>query len=221
MLTKLNIKNQKLLERALTHSSYTKNHTDHKSNERLEFFGDSVLKLVFSKYLYERFPEDNEGVLTKYRSRLISDDLLSTIAEEQLQLGRYLKFGSSMSARKVPRSIIGDALEALIGVVYLDGGYEAAEKFILDLWQGYIEQALVDALEIDYKSLLQERLQRDHKEHPVYEIISSSGPDHSKNFVVGVYLGEKLLAQGSGNSKKLAGQMAAKSALDLLVGQGN
>ncbi len=209
------IKDKKLLELALTHSSYTKDFPEIENNERLEFYGDAVLKLVISKYLYNRFPMEKEGKLTKYRARLISDDLLADLADK-LDLENRIIAGSSMQTRRLPRSVKGDALEALIGAVYIDSGYEAAEKLILDLWQDSIEKALVEALETDYKSLLQEKTQKSCKSHPTYEILRSIGPDHAKDFEVGVYLGEELLAKAVGKSKKIAGQEAAKLALEFL-----
>ena len=203
-----------LLRTSLRHSSCSKEHPETNNNQRLEFYGDSVLKLVFSKYLYNRFPEADEGLLTKYRARLISDDLLATIAEEKFSISQVIEISQSMNRAKLPRSISGDALEAIIGAVFIDKGLDFAEKFILALWQDYIEQALVDALEIDFKSILQQNLQKIHKEHPNYKTLETIGPAHQRSFVVGVYLGEQLLAKGTGLNKKLAGQAAAKQALD-------
>jgi ribonuclease-3 len=203
-----------LLRTSLTHSSYSKEYPGTENNQRLEFYGDSVLKLVFSKYLFNRFPEANEGLLTKYRARLISDDLLATIAEEKFAISKIIYLAPNINRAKLPRSISGDALEAIIGAVFIDKGLDFAEKFILALWQDYIEQALVDALEIDFKSILQQNLQKIHKEHPNYKTLETIGPAHQRSFVVGVYLGEQLLAKGTGLNKKLAGQAAAKQALD-------
>ncbi len=205
-----------LLDLALTHSSCTKDNPQQANNQRLEFYGDAVLKLIFSKYLYQRFPNDDEGLLTKYRARLISDDLLGMIANE-LGLAQHIKVGSSMIQRAgLPKSVLGDSLEAIIGAIYIDQGYETAETFVMQHWQTYVDQALKDAMEKDYKSLLQEAIQREHKEPPSYKTISSKGPDHDKQFEVGVYIGEKLLGKASGNSKKEAGQNAAKVALENL-----
>jgi ribonuclease-3 len=167
--------------------------------------------LVFSKYLYNRFPDADEGLLTKYRARLISDDLLATIAEEKFLISQAIHISPCMNRKKLPRSILGDALEAIIGAVFIDKGLDFVENFILVLWQEYIEQALVDALEIDFKSILQE--------HPIYKTLESNGPAHQRSFTVGVYLGETLLAQGTGPNKKLAGQSAAKLACEKFKNQ--
>lgn len=203
-----------LLKLALTHSSYTKDHPDADNNERLEFYGDSVLKLIFSEYLYYRYPDADEGELTKYRARLISDDLLATIGQD-LGLNSKIIVGSSLSSKtKLPRSVIGDAMEALIGAIYIDQGYERAESFVMQYWAKYIDDAIRDAIEKDYKSMLQERIQRDYKEAPFYKTLSVSGPDHDKEFEIGVYIADKLLGKASGNSKKEAGQNAAKAALE-------
>jgi ribonuclease-3 len=218
LLDDLKTINPELLKRALTHSSYSKDHPDCLHNERLEFFGDSVLKLVFSKYLYDRFPDSGEGLLTKYRSRLVSDDLIATIAEKKLNLVQHIKISQAMKHQRISRSILADALEAVVGAVYLDRGLEFTEAFIMALWQDFIEQALVDAIEIDFKSMLQEQLQKIHKEHPVYKTIQSDGPAHKKSFVVGVFLGDQCLGQGAGVNKKIAGQAAAKNALDKING---
>lgn len=215
-LNSLNFKDTSLFELALTHSSCSKDNPEQLNNERLEFYGDAVLKLIFSKYLYFKFPESNEGILTRYRARLISDALLAKIAHE-IEIDNHIKVGSSLAGKtKLPASVIGDSLEAIIGAIYIDQGFDAAENFVLKTWDSHIEDAIRDAIEKDYKSLLQEKIQRDHPEPPEYKTISSSGPDHSKEFIVGVYAGDKLLGQASGKSKKEAGQNAAKKALEQL-----
>lgn len=216
-MTDFGITNPELLLQALTHSSYTKDHPEVANNERLEFYGDAVLKLVFSKYLFNRFPDADEGLLTKYRARLISDDLLSTIGA-QLELNKILRVGVSMykngAPKKLPKSMLGDTVESLIGAVYLDQGFGEAEDFILMNWADLIEQALKDATTADYKSLLQERIQREYKMSPQYKTIDAFGPDHDKEFEIGVYIEDKLLGKARGDSKKDAGQNAAKVALE-------
>ena len=215
-LNSLNFTDPSLLELALTHSSCSKDNPEQLNNERLEFYGDAVLKLIFSKYLYYKFPESDEGILTRYRARLISDSLLAEIAHE-IEVDKHIKVGSSLSGKpKLPASVIGDSLEAIIGAIYIDQGFDAAEKFVLTTWEPHIENAIRDAIEKDYKSLLQEKIQRDHDSPPDYRTISSSGPDHNKEFVIGVYVAGKLLGQASGNSKKEAGQNAAKVALEAM-----
>ncbi len=212
----INISDQGLLKLALTHSSCTKDDPTENNNQRLEFYGDAVLKLIFSKYLFNRFPSSDEGILTKYRARLISDDLLGQIAEE-LGLSTYIKVGSSMMNKKpLPKSLLGDCLEAIIGAVYIDQGFQAAEDFVMLHWQKYINEAIKDAMEKDYKSLLQEAIQKEYKEPPNYQTIATYGLDHDKQFEVGVYIADKLLGKAIGNSKKDAGQNAAKVALENL-----
>ncbi len=212
----INISDPNLLKLALTHSSCTKDDPSENNNQRLEFYGDAVLKLIFSKYLFNRFPSSDEGLLTKYRARLISDDLLGQIANE-LGLAADIKVGSSMTSKKpLPKSLLGDCLEALIGAIYIDQGFQAAEEFVLKHWQKYINEAIKDSMEKDYKSLLQEAIQKEYKEPPNYKIIATYGLDHDKQFEVGVYIADKLLGSAKGNSKKDAGQNAAKQALENL-----
>lgn len=214
----LKLLSQELREEALTHSSATKDSGLILNNERLEFFGDAVLKLIFSEYLLDKFPNSNEGLLTKYRSRLISDDLLEQIAEE-LKLQTHIITGSSMS--KISKSMLGNALEAFIGALYKQKGYEVAKNFTLSAWDKHISQAIEDSLKLDYKSILQEKLQALYKTQPSYELISSSGPDHNKEFEIGVFIEGKLLGQAKGLTKKLAGQSAAQEALKNLGIIGN
>lgn len=213
------INNPELLLQALTHSSYTKDHPEVSNNERLEFFGDAVLKLIFSNYLFHRFPQADEGLLTKYRARLISDDLLSRVANE-LKINKVLRVGVSMYQsgvpKKLPKSVTGDAVEALIGAIYIDSGYSAAEDFVLMNWSDHIEQALEDATNADFKSILQEKVQLEFKMSPEYRTLDTFGPDHNKEFEIGVFLEDKLLGKARGNSKKQAGQNAAKVALEEL-----
>jgi len=205
--------NPQLLEQALTHSSLTKDDSKIHNNERLEFLGDAVLKLVFSQYLFERYPHADEGLLTKYRSKLISDSLLEIIGYK-LGFDRSVKLGQMMRNKTVPKSIVGNVVEAIIGALYLDQGFAAAEKFILELWQEHIEIAIEESTSTDYKSLLQERIQKEYKIQPEYKTLDSFGPDHEKSFEVGVYLAGRLLAKAEAPSKKLASQLAAKKALE-------
>lgn len=198
---------------ALTHSSYSKDNPGEPNNERLEFYGDAVLKLVFSKYLYNRFLEEDEGVLTKYRSRLISDALLAEVGFE-LSFDKKLIVGSSLQNKPKPKSVVGDAVEAYIGALYIDKGYEAAEDFIINTWQEFIDRAIQESDEINFKAKLQDIFQKKYGEHPDYQTLDCIGPDHDKEFVIGVYFREELLAKGKGNSKKAASQDAARHALE-------
>ncbi len=204
-----------LYKQALTHSSVSKDNPTESDNERLEFFGDAVLKLVFSKYLFDRFKNSGEGTLTKYRSRLISDQVLSMIGYD-LEFDKKVLVGSSLANKKKPKSIVGDAVEAHIGALYLDRGYEAAEKFILDSWDKHIDNCIEEAETENYKARLQELIQKEHSMAPHYGVLEEHGPDHDKEFTVGVYFKEELLGSGKGISKKDASQMAAKDALNLI-----
>lgn len=201
-----------LQEQALIHSSVA----DQANNERLEFFGDAVLKLVISNYLFERYPDAKEGLLTKYRASLVSDDLLARIGHG-LKIDEKIQVGPSLQAQtKLPKSIIGDAVEALIAAHYLESGYNAAEKFILENWAEYLEDALAAALTENYKSELQDYLQKKYGSGPKYKLIEDSGPDHDKKFLVGVYFEGELLGKGSGNSKKEASMKAAQAAVEAI-----
>lgn len=207
------IENGDLLQEALTHSSKSREDSSFSNNERLEFLGDAVLKLTITRYLFDNFSKKQEGTLTKYRAKLISDKMLASLGKK-LNLIDRVNIGSTLSRENMPDSVIGDAIEALIGAVYLDSGLERASEFILKLWQEDMKQAIVDSHELEYKSRLQELIQEKYKKLPEYKVVSSGGPDHKKEFEIGVYLDDKLLAQASAFSKKEASQIAAKLALE-------
>ncbi len=206
------IEDPALLREALTHSSCTRDDETIKNNERLEFLGDAVLKLTMTKYLYNIYADKQEGLLTKYRANLISDKLLASMAKK-LELADKIYIGSTVFRDKMPDSIQGDALEALIGAIYINKGFDLARDFILDLWMDDIPQAIKDSIEQEYKSRLQELVQEKYKKLPHYVTLSSSGPDHYKEFEIGVYLDSKLLGRAKAYSKKVASQNAAKQAL--------
>lgn len=201
-----------LYKLAFTHSSFSKDHPEEPDNERLEFYGDAVLKLVFSKYLFNRFEDSQEGDLTKYRARLISDDLLSSIGAA-LEFEKKIIVGQSLRNKKIPKSVVGDTVEAYIGALYIDQSYEAAEKFILESWEPFIDQALKEALEDNHKAILQDLTQRQFKEKPEYKTIDTQGPDHQRTFKVAAYFNDHELGVGFGSSKKEASQSAAKEAV--------
>jgi ribonuclease III len=207
------IENSDLLQEALTHSSKSREDSSFSNNERLEFLGDAVLKLTITRYLFDNFTKKQEGTLTKYRAKLISDKMLASLAKK-LNLIDRVNIGSTLSRVNMPDSVIGDAVEALIGAIYLDSGLERASEFILKLWQEDMKQAILDSHELEYKSRLQELIQEKYKKLPEYRVISCGGPDHKKEFEIGVYLDDKLLAQASAFSKKEASQSAAKFALE-------
>jgi ribonuclease III len=207
------INDKDLLLNALTHSSKSREDETVRNNERLEFLGDAVLKLTITKYLFDKYPKAQEGILTKYRAKLISDKMLSSLAKK-LNLAQHAVIGTTLARDNIPDSVIGDTVEALIGAIYLDSGIEKAHDFILELWQEDMSQAIEDALELEYKSRLQELIQDKFKILPIYKVISSKGPDHKKEFEIGVYLDAKLLATAKAFSKKDASQLAAKIALE-------
>ena len=208
--------NRALLENALTHSSCANESRGKlQSNERLEFLGDSILGMVVADHLYRNHPDLPEGVLTRTRAALVCEDSLVVVAEE-LGLGEYLRLGKGEEAgggRNRP-SIRADAVEAVLAAVYLDGGIGSARKII----QKYILSREVAGLTKprDYKTALQELVQRESGQVLAYRLVGEEGPDHNKRFFVEVTLNGKGVGQGSGRSKKEAEQMAAKAAIEML-----
>ena len=206
--------NRALLENALTHSSCANESRGKlQSNERLEFLGDSILGMVVADHLYRNHPDLPEGVLTRTRAALVCEDSLVVVAEE-LGLGDYLRLGKGEEAgggRNRP-SIRADAVEAVLAAVYLDGGIGSARKII----QKYILSREVAGLTKprDYKTALQELVQRESGQVLAYRLVGEEGPDHNKRFFVEVTLNGKGVGQGSGRSKKEAEQMAAKAAIE-------
>ena len=205
-----------LLNTALTHSSYAnerKNSND-RHNQRLEFLGDAVLDLVVGEYLYRNFSSLPEGEMTKIRSRLVCESMLANCATK-LSVGENLQLGKGEAAtggRKRP-SILADAFEAIIGAVYIDSGYKAAEKFVLTALAQDLETMTSAEQDNDYKTTLQELVQRDDSLPIVYKIISEDGPDHDKTFRVAVTIDNRQMGIGRGKSKKEAEQMAARQAI--------
>lgn len=202
-----------LLETALTHSSYANEKGGGTvCNERLEFLGDSILGFVSAKYFYENL-DCPEGELTKHRAAKVCETALCTFAKE-LQVGEALNLGKGeirMGGREKP-SILADAFEAILAAVYLDGGLEEASKIVLRFIPRH------DALDKakDYKTTLQEIVQRNREEHVEYVLVDASGPDHDKTFTVEVHLNSNVIGRGIGRSKKLAEQQAAREALELM-----
>ena len=184
-------------------------------NQRLEFLGDRVLGIVVAEMLFRAFPDEDEGALARRLAALVKQDSLDAVARE-IALGRYLTIsrGEEEGGGRANPAILADACEALIGAIYLDGGYSAAERFIRERLasSGDVEQT-------DYKSRLQEILQRRYKVPPAYELTEAKGPDHDKTFDVVVSLGKKTLGRGSGKSKKEAEQAAARDAMEAMERQ--
>jgi ribonuclease-3 len=208
-----------LLRQALTHRSYLgANGSDLRtSNERMEFLGDSVLELVVNEYLYSRYPDLQEGELTKMKSLLVSRSILSTQAQE-MDLGRFLFLSEAErdSGGRHRASILADAFEAVIGSIYLDGGLEAAKSFLVKRLLVGADGILGDRKFTNYKSLLQEHVQAEFKTYPRYRISAQSGPDHKKLFTVDVSVRGRKLGEGRGTNKKKAEQSAARDALESL-----
>lgn len=202
-----------LLDEALTHKSHSAETGGGGFNERLEFLGDSVLGLVVSDYLYRENPSEDEGFLSKSRSAIVSRASLARWAEE-LGLGRHLRLGAGehLSGGSRRHSTLANALEAVLGAVYLDGGLAPAEKIVIP----WLEAQGTKNLETDHKSELQEQIQKRYKRPPDYELLEEKGPEHDKLFTVRVHLGRKTLGMGSGKTKKEAHQAAAMNALHYL-----
>lgn len=205
-----------LLEEALTHRSYLNENPNwpRPHNERLEFLGDAVLELVATEYLYRRFPEEREGRLTSFRAALVNYVILARIARV-INLNDYLFLsrGEAKDGGKARDVILANALEALIGAVYLDGGYAEVQKFINKFILVNLEEVIKTGAYQDPKSLLQELAQDRFRVTPTYKVLKEAGPDHSKKFHVGVFLGEEKTAEGEGFSKQEAELAAAESAL--------
>ena len=209
------IGNKKIYLEALIHRSYLEENEQFSlSNERLEFLGDSVLNLIIGEYLFNKFPQEEEGFLTKVRAKMVNRNALSLVAEN-LNMGELLIISSSVpkSITHNSKSMLSDALEALIGAIYLDKGLETCQKFIQ---KNILEPALKNGehlVDENYKSQLLEYAQANKLAIPVYQIVSEEGPHHDKTFIAEVIIGEKILGEGKGKSKKEAEQNAAQVAL--------
>ncbi len=207
-----------LLDVAFTHSSFVKGDGNaHVHNERLEFLGDAVLELCVSRYLYKNYPKMNEGMMTRIRALSVCENALY-VAAKGLQIGEMLLLsrGEEHTGGRDKPSILSDALEAVIGAIYIDGGAKAADPFILRFATESIEASVKNINTKDYKTQLQEYAQKKHLGAVEYSLINESGPAHKKEFTVGALIGEKLMGNGIGASKQAAGQMAASAALQLL-----
>ncbi len=210
--------NKSLLSLALTHTSYA-NEAKHAKNhnERLEFLGDSVLSIIVSKYLFSNFSSMPEGELSKTRAALVCEKSLAGFARE-VGVGEHLLLGrgEDQNGGRDRDSILADAFEALIAALYLDGGIEPAERFVLSFVSKQMKQKNVVKAFVDYKTELQEIIQQNKEEKVEYVLVDESGPDHDKSFTVEVHLNSNVIGKGTGKSKKIAEQMAAKEALELM-----
>jgi len=204
-----------LLQTALTHRSYLNEHRKSVKthNERLEFLGDAILELIVTEYLFHTYDEP-EGLLTNWRSALVRTESLSAAADK-LGLEPYLRLsrGEKNGGERARLQILANAFEAVIGAIYLDQGYEAAQRFVRDHIIVKLKTILDDDAWRDAKSLLQEQAQSLEGATPNYKVMEEEGPDHDKSFTIGVYIGDELRGQGQGPSKQAAQQAAAEEAL--------
>jgi ribonuclease-3 len=214
----LNFKNKDLLTQAFAHRSYLNENSDFKldHNERLEFLGDAVIELIVTDYLYNQYPEKSEGELTNWRAALVNAKMLMSVAEE-LGFNDFLLLsrGETKELGKARAYILANTFEALVGAVYLDQGYKIADEFIKKYLTKKLSDIIQQGLYIDAKSQFQEEAQEKVSVTPVYKVLKEWGPDHEKSFVLGVFLGEELVAEGEGSSKQEAEEAAAKSALEI------
>ncbi len=208
---------KRLLKEALTHRSYLNEHPEWEvpHNERLEFLGDAVLELVVTENLFARFKEYDEGRLTGVRAALVNHLMLAEVAADiGLEKHLYVSRGEAQSPKRGRQATLGNAVEALIGALYLDRGYEAAKQFVERFVLIRIPDVMREERYRDPKSLLQERVQDELQVTPTYRVLSESGPDHAKVFVVGVYFNGDFGGEGSGSSKQEAEREAAERALE-------
>lgn len=211
-------KSKSFLDNSLRHSSFVneQSHIEFQDNERLEFLGDAVLSLIVGHILMIRYPEIKEGDLSRMRAGLVNESCLAAIARN-IELGKYIHLGKGENQTNGRRknSILADTFEALIAAVYLDGGFDAAFKIVENHFSDSLFSISTPMAISDYKSELQEFVQEKHKITPVYKVINEKGPDHDKTFEVKIDICD-ICATGTGKSKKMAEQDAAKNALEIL-----
>ena len=212
----IKFKDKNLLKQAFTHRSYLNENPSLalEQNERLEFLGDAVLELTITEYLYKKYPKKKEGEMTALRAALVNSITLSEVANG-LNIGDFLLLskGEAKSLGKARQYILANAFEAIIGAVYLEHGYEKTFGFLEKTLFGKIEEVIEKKLWIDAKSLFQEKAQELESVTPSYKVLSESGPDHEKVFIMGVFLRDELTAEGKGASKQEAEQDAARNGL--------
>ena len=209
-------KDIKLLKKALTHSSYVNenNMKSYESNERLEYLGDAVLGLVIGEYFYKNFPKDLEGSLTKMRAESVNEKVLFYISKK-LSLGNAIEFGKGeiKNGGRTRESTSADALEALIGAIYLDSNFDNAKRIVLNLFQDFLEEDSYKLFNIDFKTKLQEEVQKSGKKAE-YKLVREEGPDNDKTFYTELFLDEVLVGRGKGKTKKESQQEAARYAFE-------
>jgi ribonuclease III len=213
----ITFKNKELLRRAFTHRSFLNENRGAESshNERLEFLGDAVLELMVTEYLFEKYPDSTEGDLTAYRASLVNAITLSEAAQK-INVNDFLLLskGEAKDTGKARQYILANTMEAIIGAIYLDQGYDGAKYFISKNLFHLIDKIVEDKSWIDAKSKFQEKAQEKESLTPQYKSLKEEGPDHDKKFTIGVYLDNELIAEGSGMSKQEAEQEAARKALE-------
>ncbi len=212
----LKFKNKNLLTQAFAHRSYLNENPDFDldHNERLEFLGDAVIELIVTEELYKKYPEKPEGELTNWRAALVNAKMLTRVAEK-LGFNDFLLLskGEAKEGGKARQYILANTFEALVGAIYLDSGYEKSADFIKKYLIINLAEIIESGLYKDSKSRFQEEAQEKAGITPVYNVLKESGPDHRKNFVVGVFLSDELVAKGEGSSKQEAEDLAARKAL--------
>jgi ribonuclease III len=212
----LKFRDLEILDRALIHTSYVnESNQDLEDNENMEFLGDAVLNLSVCEYLYKKYPNLNEGDLTKIKSHVVSTEVLATFAK-RLKLGEFVLLGKGeeLSNGREKPSILADTFEALIAAIYLDVGFEKVKRFIIERFKSKIEKSKRSPHKLDFKSQFQEYALENTSELPEYRTLKEKGPNHDKKFKVGLLIKNELISVGSGKTKKEAQQNAARVALD-------
>jgi ribonuclease III len=216
--TNIIFNDKKLLEQAFIHRSYINENSNSSlcHNERLEFLGDAVLELVITEYLYSKYPNEDEGNLTAYRSALVNAVIIGEVAVE-LGMNEFLLLskGEAKDIGKARGYILANTYEAYVGAVYLDGGYEIVKNFIAQTLFNKIDTIVAKKLWRDSKSLVQEKAQEYVNVTPSYKVVQETGPDHDKFFTIGIFFGQDCIAEGKGKSKQEAEQNAAQKALEI------
>ncbi|MDU5105901.1 MULTISPECIES: ribonuclease III [unclassified Clostridium] len=215
----VNFNEPRVLKTALTHSSYANQHKDEEYNERFEFLGDSILQLCITEYLFLNYKNKSEGELTKIRSLIVCENSLYEIGKK-LNLGYFIRMskGEELTGGRERVSIIADSVEALLAAIYLDKGLEFVKDYILGHFREIIEKAINNDIILDYKTKLQEEMQKSGEVSIVYELLKYEGPPHRRKFYTSVIVDDKELGAGEGYSKKESEQNAAKEALKSLEG---